>query len=77
MTTATKNESRVIETKTLGFRNVLNTPWPREAYLSRERWYGKTTYKVDVVCNGINDRFREFKTKREAKAYYDSLGEGV
>ncbi len=80
MTTETlknQNSETTLETKTLGFRNVMNTQWPREACLSRTRWYGKTTFKVEIICNGINDLFEEFKLKRDAKAYYDSLGEGV
>ena len=77
MTNATKNSETTLANKTLGYRNILNTPWPREAYLTRVHWYGKTTWKVDVICNGINDRYQEFKTLKDARAYYDSLGEGV
>jgi hypothetical protein len=81
MTTTTikkPHRSETIANKTLGFRNVLNTPWPREAYLSREYRHHKIDcYSVEVICNGIHDSRKEFRTRREAEAAFAALGEGI
>jgi len=69
-------EQDTIEARTLGYRHVLGTEWPREAQLRRLRGRGGRRiagYAVTVVCNGTADLHREFRTRGEALAYFEAL----
>ena len=67
----------VLQQKTIGFRNVLNTQWPREAYLSADFSDGLDGFVVEVICNGISDRRKPFRSLAEEERDFKSLGDPV
>lgn len=72
------NRVTTLAVKTLGYRRVLGTQWPRGATLSACYEGGRVRrYQVDVVCNGINDSCATYRTRREADAAFVGLGPEV
>lgn len=66
-----ENKTVTVEHKTVGVRKINGTDFPVERLLQKDIYFGKVSWIVVTICNGIAENSKKFKTQKEAIEEYN------